>query len=63
VVTCAGQAAMDRNVSGVRGRIAGWRAAEPAESYPRELPVGRAPGALGTLRRRLARRSRLRART
>jgi GT2 family glycosyltransferase len=62
LVTCAGQAVMDRNVTGVRGRIAGWRAAEPTEAYPPDLPVGRAPGALGTLRRRLARRSRLRAR-
>jgi hypothetical protein len=62
LVTCAGQAVIDRNLTGVRGRIAGWRAAEPSESYPHGLPVGRAPGAVGTLRRRLARRSRLRAR-
>jgi N-acetylglucosaminyl-diphospho-decaprenol L-rhamnosyltransferase len=62
LVTCAGQAVIDRNLNGVRGRIAGWRAAEPTESFPHGLPVGRAPGAVGTLRRRLARRSRLRAR-
>ena len=64
LVTCAGQAVIDRNASGVRGRIAGWRAAREVarERYPAELPVGNAPGAFGTLRRRLARRGRLRAR-
>ena len=62
LVTCAGQAVIDRNVTGVRGRIAGWRAATPTESYPRDLPVRRAAGAIETLRRRLARRSRLRRR-
>ncbi len=64
LLTCAGQAAIDRNASGVRGRIAGWRAARgvAAHPYPVDLPVGDAPGALGTLRRRLARRTRLRAR-
>jgi N-acetylglucosaminyl-diphospho-decaprenol L-rhamnosyltransferase len=62
LVTCAGQVVIDRNITGVRGRIAGWRAAEARESYPRDLPIGRAPGAVGTLRRRLTRRSRLRAR-
>jgi len=62
LVTSAGQAVIDRNLSGVRGRIEGWRAAQPSESYPRELPVDRAPGALGTLRRRRDRRARLRAR-
>ena len=64
LVTCAGQAVIDRNVAGVRGRVAGWRAARDVERqhYPAELPVGAAPGALGTLRRRAARRGRLRAR-
>ena len=64
LATCAGQAVIDRNVSGVRGRVAGWRAAAavPREPYPAALPVGAAPGAAGTLRRRLARRGRLRRR-
>jgi GT2 family glycosyltransferase len=61
-VVCAGQALIDRNLSGIRGRIEGYRAAEPSESYPADLPVGQAPRALDTLRRRLARRRRLRAR-
>jgi N-acetylglucosaminyl-diphospho-decaprenol L-rhamnosyltransferase len=62
-VVCAGQALIDRNLSGVRGRIAGYRAGEATESYPEGLPLGQAPTALGTLRRRLARRKRLRSRT
>ena len=61
-VVCAGQALIDRNLSGIRGRIEGYRAAEAVEGYPEDLPAGQAPGALGTLRRRLARRRRLRAR-
>jgi GT2 family glycosyltransferase/glycosyltransferase involved in cell wall biosynthesis len=62
-VVCAGQALLDRNLSGVRGRIEGYRAARPSEPYPEGLPVGQAPGAADTLRRRLARRRRLRARS
>ncbi len=62
-VVCAGQALLDRNLSGVRGRIEGYRAARPSEPYPDGLPVGQAPGAADTLRRRLARRRRLRARS
>jgi N-acetylglucosaminyl-diphospho-decaprenol L-rhamnosyltransferase len=62
-VVCAGQALIDRNLAGVRGRIDGYRAATPSESYPEGLPVGQAPTALGTLRRRLSRRRRLRTRT
>ena len=61
-VVCAGQALLDRNLSGVRGRVRGWRAARPAAEYPADLPLGQAPTALGTLRRRRARRARLRAR-
>jgi GT2 family glycosyltransferase len=61
-VVCAGQAVLDRNLSGIRGRFAGYRAARKLAAYPDGLPVGQAPSALGTLRRRLARRSRLRAR-
>jgi GT2 family glycosyltransferase/glycosyltransferase involved in cell wall biosynthesis len=61
-VVCAGQALIDRNLTGVRGRLDGYRAARPTESYPEDLPTGQAPTALGTLRRRLARRRRLRGR-
>jgi glycosyltransferase involved in cell wall biosynthesis len=61
-VVCAGQALIDRNLSGVRGRLEGYRAARPIEAYPADLPTGQAPTALGTLRRRLARRRRLRSR-
>ena len=65
LVVCAGQAVIDRNVSGIKGRIEGWRAAAsvPRELYPADLPAGQAPAALDTLRRRLARRGRLRSRT
>ena len=59
---CVGQALIDRNLGGVRGRFAGYRAAEPYAPYPDDLPTGQAPGALDTLRRRLARRGRLRGR-
>jgi hypothetical protein len=61
-VVCMGQAVMDRNLSGVRGRVAGYRAARRQADYPSGLPLGQAPSAVGTLRRRLARRARLRAR-
>ena len=44
-VVCAGQALIDRNLSGVRGRIEGYRAARPSRArIPR--PAGR-PGAGG----------------
>lgn len=33
----AGQALLDRDLSGVAARIAGWRAAEPSEAYPEGL--------------------------
>jgi N-acetylglucosaminyl-diphospho-decaprenol L-rhamnosyltransferase len=61
-VVCAGQALIDRNLAGVRGRVDGYRAAAPTEPYPAGLPRGQAPKARDTLRRRLARRRRLRAR-
>jgi hypothetical protein len=61
-VVCAGQAVMDRTLTGVSGRMQGWRAARQIAEYPRDLPVGHAPSAFGTLRRRLARRRRLRDR-
>jgi GT2 family glycosyltransferase len=61
VPICLGQALVDRNVAGVRGRIEGYRAARSATKfrYPAELLAGRtAQGALTTLRRRARRRVR-----
>jgi glycosyltransferase involved in cell wall biosynthesis/GT2 family glycosyltransferase len=59
---CAGQAAFDRNLAGVRGRVAGWRAARGERDLSEaELPV--APARLAAdMRRRAVRRRRLRAR-
>lgn len=63
LVICAGQAVIDRNAAGVRGRLRGWRASERVEPYPAEiLRVGGGSTLLGTFGRRLARRRRLRAR-
>ncbi len=61
-VICVGQAVMDRNVGGIRGRLQGLRAA-PAGGFPAAALAG-APtpaGRRSTLRRRLRRRRRLRA--
>jgi GT2 family glycosyltransferase/glycosyltransferase involved in cell wall biosynthesis len=55
---CVGQLVVDRNLAGLRGRMRGYRDAEPAESYPAGLA---SIGAISTLRRRLRRRRRLRA--
>ena len=60
-VLCVGQAVIDRNAAGVRGRIAGYRAARPSEPYPAAPGIATAPGALTTLRRRAVRRARLRS--
>ena len=59
---CAGQAVIDRNLAGLRGRVHGYRAAQPTESFPDGALTARAPGPLATLRRRAARRARLRRR-
>ena len=65
LVICVGQAAIDGNAAGVRGRLDGYRAAKgaPKHPYPADvvLPFGGA-GALRTLRRRLRRRAALRKR-
>ena len=60
-VLCAGQAIVDRNVAGVRGRIDGYRSAVELERYPEGIGL-EASGAAETLRRRARRRSRLRSR-
>jgi N-acetylglucosaminyl-diphospho-decaprenol L-rhamnosyltransferase len=58
---CAGQAAVDRNLAGVRGRVRGLRAATRREPYPGAL-LSDAPPSLGsTLARRWRRRRRLRS--
>jgi GT2 family glycosyltransferase len=58
---CAGQVVLDRNAAGIRGRVAGLRAEIDPRDYPAAL-VDAAPGRslAGTLRKRLARRRRLR---
>ncbi len=61
-VLCLGQLALDRNAAGIRGRVRGYRAAPRGEAYPTAL-VERSPrpaGVLGDLRRRAARRVRMR---
>lgn len=59
---CLGQAIMDRNVDGVRGRIRGLRAAPPGRGFPAAALAGAPipPGRRSTLHRRLRRRRRLR---
>jgi hypothetical protein len=61
---CLGQAVMDRNVDGIRGRLHGLRAATPASGFPAAALAGATipPGRRSTLRRRLRRRRRLRSR-
>ncbi len=58
-VLCAGQAVVDRNIAGLRGRLDGYRAATPVESYPVELESAPQAGAAANLIRRVRRRSRL----
>ena len=59
LVILAGQAAIDRTLSGLPARIEGWRAARPGVPYPRRRrDRGRGDDLLRTLRRRLARRRR-----
>jgi hypothetical protein len=55
----AGQAVIDRNLSGLPARIDGWRAAEPGSRFPAAVgTAGHGDGLIRTLRRRLARRLR-----
>lgn len=60
LLVCAGQAVVDRNVAGVRGRIAGFRAGARATRmpFPSDAVGGSSP--VETLRRRVSRRARLR---
>jgi GT2 family glycosyltransferase len=62
-VLLAGQALIDRNLSGLPARAAGWRAATPAERFPDiVLESGGGDSLPETLKRRLRRRRRLRGR-
>ena len=58
LVICAGQAVIDRNLAGVRGRISGYRAAPAAGPYA-HAPLPAPATATARFRRRLARRVRL----
>lgn len=57
---CVAQAIVDRNLAGVRGRVRGLRAARPTEPYPGELLLGGGADTFAALRRRAARRVRMR---
>ena len=60
-VVLAGQLVADRNLAGLRGRVAGWRAGRPEFEYPGALVESFGPPSLReTLRWRAARRARLR---
>jgi hypothetical protein len=62
LVILAGQAAIDRTLTGVGGRIRGWRAAEPTHRYPAAIAArGGASPYVQNLRRRLQRRRKLAA--
>ena len=57
-VICAGQAAIDRNLAGVRGRVRGYRASSAIHPYPGAVieRQPRVPGLVMDLRRRARRR-------
>jgi GT2 family glycosyltransferase len=62
LVILAGQAAIDRTVSGVGGRVRGWRAARHTHAYPAAIAArGGASPYLRNLQRRLQRRRKLSA--
>lgn len=63
LVLGGGQALVDRNLGGVRGRLRGLRAGGRSEAYPPPGVLGDPPSLRSTLRRRWARRARLRGRT
>jgi len=60
---CAGQAAIDRSLGGVRGRAAGLRAARERRPYPPPEALGSPPTLRESLDRRWKRRMRLRSRS
>jgi N-acetylglucosaminyl-diphospho-decaprenol L-rhamnosyltransferase len=58
-----GQAFVDRNMGGVRGRVQGLRAGRPSEAYPAAELLPDPPSLATTLGRRWRRRARLRRRS
>lgn len=58
----AGQALVDRNLGGARGRLRGFRDASESEAYPGAELAPDPPSLASTLRRRWRRRARLRRR-
>jgi GT2 family glycosyltransferase len=62
LVLSAGQAVVDRNLGGARGRLRGLRATRASEAYPSSEALPDPPTLASTLRRRWRRRSRLRRR-
>jgi hypothetical protein len=58
---CAGQAVVDRNLAGVRGRVQGLRYSPGREPYPSKALPRSTPTLASTLTRRWRRRARLRA--
>jgi N-acetylglucosaminyl-diphospho-decaprenol L-rhamnosyltransferase len=63
LAVCAGQAVVDRNVGGVRGRVQGFRAGTPSEPYPPAVMLPDPPSLAASLGRRWRRRARLRRRS
>jgi N-acetylglucosaminyl-diphospho-decaprenol L-rhamnosyltransferase len=66
LAVCAAHAVLDRNLASARGRVRGYRAADPSEPYPAELLSTRGVTAVEQLakrvrRRRSVRRQRMRA--
>jgi N-acetylglucosaminyl-diphospho-decaprenol L-rhamnosyltransferase len=59
----AGQALVDRNLGGLRGRVRGLRAGRPSESYPPAALLPDPPSMSTALGRRWRRRARLRRRS
>lgn len=63
LIFSTGQAVVDRNLGGVRGRIKGLRAKPRPEPYPPESTLPDPPSLAATLGRRWRRRSRIRSRS
>lgn len=60
LVILGGQAVIDRNLTGIRGRVRGWRAASPEHPFPeRVAATGGGSSLLRNLARRLVRRRRI----
>jgi N-acetylglucosaminyl-diphospho-decaprenol L-rhamnosyltransferase len=63
LIVSTGQAVVDRNLGGMRGRIKGLRAKPQPEPYPPEGTLPDPPSLAATLGRRWRRRSRIRSRS